>query len=194
MTNNKSDILIILDIDETLIYATENRLEKEHDFEVGEYLVYKRPYFEEFIDYLERNFNFAVWSSASDSYVEEITKKLDLRDRAKFCWARSKATLKSRLSFDSEGNLKINSLDYHYFVKRLKKVKKLGYKLEKILIIDDSQHKSRENYGNAIYASEYKGDEDDPELLDMIKFLDSIKLVPNVRTIEKRNWKEKIKH
>lgn len=35
--------LLILDIDETLIHATEKQLELEHDFETQWYFVYKRP-------------------------------------------------------------------------------------------------------------------------------------------------------
>ncbi len=193
MIKAKSDILIILDIDETLVYATKQQLEKEHDFEVDQYFVYKRPYFDEFINYIDDNFNFAIWSSASDDYVDEITEKLKIKEKAEFTWARSKATFKRPSTFDSEGNLNIDSIDHHFFVKRLKKVKKLGYELEKILIVDDTPHKSQENYGNAIYISEFKGGHDDLELLKLMDYLDTLKGVKNVRTVEKRNWKEQMK-
>ena len=194
MTEDKSDILVILDIDETLVYATKNQLDIEHDFQLADYFVYKRPHLDEFIDYIDRNFRLAIWSSATDNYVDEMTKKLGLTDKAIFCWARSKATYKKPSSFDSDGNLNIDSIDHHFFVKRLKKVKKLGFDLERILIIDDTPHKSQENYGNAIYISEFKGDKDDNELLKMTEYLSTLKHVDNVRRIEKRNWKEKIKH
>lgn len=191
MTEDKSEILVILDIDETLVYATKNRLDIEHDFELGDYFVYKRPHLDEFLDYLERNFRFAIWSSATDNFVDEMTQKLELKEKAIFCWARSKATFKRPSTFDSDGNLNIDSIDHHFFVKRLKKVKKLGFDLERILIIDDTPHKSQENYGNAIYISEFKGDKDDNELLELTEYLTTLKQVDNVRQIEKRNWKEK---
>ena len=194
MTIEKSDILVILDIDETLIYATKNRLGIKHDFELGDYFVYKRPHFDKFIDYIDKNFRFAIWSSATDNYVNEMTKKLEVDEKAIFCWARSKATFKRPSAFDTDGNLNIDSADHHFFVKRLKKVKKLGFDLEKILIVDDTPHKSQENYGNAIYISEYKGDPEDKELLALTEYLSILKQVDNVRQIEKRNWKEKIKH
>jgi len=194
MTEGKSEILVILDIDETLVYATKNRLDVEHDFKLGDYFVYKRPHFDEFIDFIERNFRFAIWSSATDSYVDEMTQKLEVHEKAIFCWARSKATFKRPSTFDSDGNLNIDSVNHHFFIKRLKKVKKLGFDLERILIIDDTPHKSQENYGNAIYISEFKGDKNDNELLKLTEYLTTQKQVDNVRQIEKRNWKEKIKH
>ncbi len=192
MTKKKSEILIILDIDETLVYASKIQLEKVHDFKIGEYYVYKRPYLKELIEYIEFNFSFAIWSSASDKYVNEMTKKLDLNEKAEFSWARSKATFKRPSTFDHDGNLNFDSNDHHFFIKRLKKVKNLGYDLEKILIVDDTPQKSRENYGNAIYISEFKGDSNDKELMELIDYLETLKYVDNVRVIEKRNWKEKI--
>ena len=194
MIGDKSEILVILDIDETLVYATKNRLNIEHDFQIEQYFVYKRPYFDKFIEYIERNFRYAIWSSASDRYVEEMVKKLGLNQKAEFCWARSKATFKRPPTFNSDGDLNIHSLDHHFFVKRLKKVKKLGFDLDKMLIVDDTPHKSQENYGNAIYVSEFKGNQNDNELFQLREYLDTLKQVENVRIIEKRNWKEKLKN
>ncbi len=191
MTTEKSEILVILDIDETLVYATRNRLNIIHDFELGDYFVYKRPYFDKFIDYIDENFHFAIWSSATDKYVDEMTKKLKLEEKVVFCWARSKATFKRPSTFDSDGNLNVDFMDHHFFVKRLKKVKKLGFGLNKILIIDDTPYKSQENYGNAIYVSEFKGDQKDKELIELMEYLNTFKQVDNVRVIEKRQWKKK---
>ena len=192
MKAEKSEILVILDIDETLVYATKDCLKIDHDFKIADYFVYRRPYLNEFVDFVDDNFPFAVWSSASDDYVMEMTRQLDLDQKTVFRWARSKATFKRPLTFDSEGNLNHDSIDHQFFVKRLKKVKKLGYELEKILIIDDTPHKSQENYGNAIYISEFKGDQDDSELLKLMEYLQTLKTVDNVREIEKRDWREKI--
>lgn len=85
----------------------------------------------------------------------------------------------------------IDSEDDHFFIKRLKKVKKRGYGLDKILIIDDTPHKSKENYGNSICVSEFKGEKDDKELLALTTYLETLKSIENVRLIEKRNWKER---
>jgi RNA polymerase II subunit A small phosphatase-like protein len=41
--------LLILDIDETLIYATEASLPRQADFLVGQYHIYKRPFLNVFL-------------------------------------------------------------------------------------------------------------------------------------------------
>ncbi len=69
------------------------------------------------------------------------------------------------------------------YVKSLKKVKRKGYELERIFIIDDSPYKSKLNYGNAIYPKSYKGELEDTELLILIDYLESIKDELNFRTI-----------
>ena len=85
--------------------------------------------------------------------------------------------------------------DYYrhkHYVKPLIKVQKKGIApLEKILIIDDTPAKARLNYGNVIYPKEFTGNPQDEELWKLSKYLKTLKDVPNVRTIEKRNWREK---
>ena len=60
-----------------------------------------------------------------------------------------------------------------------------------MLIIDDSPEKTRENYGNAIYIQPFEGNQKDEELQLLLKYLLSIKDVMNVRSFEKRGWKNK---
>lgn len=87
---------------------------------------------------------------------------------------------------------RIDSQD-HLFVKRLKKEMKLGYKLEKMLIVDYTLHKSKENYGNAICISEFKGDNNEKNLLALIEYFDTLKYVENVHLLVKRSWKEQLR-
>ena len=58
-----------------------------------------------------------------------------------------------------------------------------------MIIVDDTPHKCIENYGNAIYPNEYLGEIDDTELLFLAKYLKTLKDATNVRTIEKRGWR-----
>ena len=179
--------LAILDVDETLIYASKEKLTRDPDFEVFDYNVYKRPYLNEFVNKLEKSYDIAIWSSAGNDYVNSIISQLNLDVEIQFIWGRNETTQKRQL------------IDYYetgndtelYYVKSLKKVKRKGYELERILIIDDSPHKSKLNYGNAIYPKSYKGDANDDELLKLIKYLETIKDEPNFRSIEKRNWRMK---
>ncbi len=54
--------LLILDLDETLIWATEEALDQAPDFEVGPYSVYKRPGVAEFLATAMQWFELAVWT------------------------------------------------------------------------------------------------------------------------------------
>jgi carboxy-terminal domain RNA polymerase II polypeptide A small phosphatase len=76
------------------------------------------------------------------------------------------------------------------YEKRLDKLKKKGFRLEQILIIDDSPEKARANYGNAIHIKEFTGDPNDCELRYLYDYLLTLKTVQNVRTIEKRGWRQ----
>lgn len=180
--NNETDILLILDLDETLIHATEKELAIPSDFTYAQYSVYKRPYLKEFLTEVAHDFKLAIWSSADDKYVHEIVEIVQPEEIAfEFVWAKSRCTLRRNYELDTYVN-----------EKRLKKVKKQGYTLERALIIDDSPEKTRDNFGNAIYIKAFEGDPNDTELLKLAKYLKTIKHSHNVRTIEKRGWRDQI--
>lgn len=183
--------LLILDVDETLIYATKSKLARAEHCQVYDYFVYERPNLEMFLEQIKLDFNLAIWSSASDEYVIEIVKNTILANyKFEFIWGRSKATYRRNKERDEQRIYGSHSSHYHY-VKSLKKVKKLGFKIERMLIVDDSPHKSKLNYGNAIYPKAFEGDFDDDELIKLSKYLSSIKDCENYRKVEKRYWRTK---
>jgi hypothetical protein len=49
---NAEKKLLILDLDETLVYATEEKLERQEDFIVGQYYVYKRPFYTSLLSFV----------------------------------------------------------------------------------------------------------------------------------------------
>lgn len=177
--DEKSDKLLILDLDETLIHATEMELQFSADFKFDKYFVHKRPNLEKFLIDISKHFALGIWSSADDDYVTEIVKNLKPDNVAfEIIWGRSRCSLKR--DYD---------LDNHFFEKRLDKLKKKGFRLEQIIIVDDSPEKSRNNYGNAIYIKEFSGDTTDEELNHLYDYLVTLKKVENIRTIEKRGWR-----
>jgi TFIIF-interacting CTD phosphatase-like protein len=64
--------LLILDLDETLLYATAQPPARPADFAVGDYYVYKRPHVDAFLTQCFDWFDVAVWTSASPSYAVGI--------------------------------------------------------------------------------------------------------------------------
>jgi RNA polymerase II subunit A small phosphatase-like protein len=184
--------LLILDLDETLIHARETPLARPEDFRVFGYAVYMRPYLERFLTECAARFRLAVWSSASDDYVAEVARRIfPPAVTPAFVWGRSRCTF----SVDSRRVQEDGFLDpgSHYnYVKKLHKLKRKGYRLERVLIVDDTPAKCVHNHGNAIYVTEYEGSEQDDELLYLGRYLETLADVANVRTLEKRNWRSRM--
>jgi carboxy-terminal domain RNA polymerase II polypeptide A small phosphatase len=189
MKASTDSILLVLDLDETLVHATEKPLAREADFQVPGFFVHVRPHLEHFLRECAARFLLAIWSAGTEDYVEAIVKRLLPPGlELDFVWSRKRCTFAlDRASVQRDGFL---DLDAHYtWVKRLAKVKQRGYRLERTLIVDDSPARCVHNHGNAIYVREYEGQEHDTELLDLSRYLATLANVENVRCIEKRYWR-----
>jgi carboxy-terminal domain RNA polymerase II polypeptide A small phosphatase len=182
-------ILLILDLDETLIYATETPLDRPADFEVYDYHVYRRPFLDEFLAECANHFDIAVWSSASDLYVQAVVKRIfPDPSKLRFVWARSRATLRRSISV-GEDPMFYDPWDHRHYLKPLAKVRRAGWSLDRVLIVDDTPEKCVRNYGNAIYPRPYGGSLEDGELKLLGAYLATLKDEANVRRIEKRRWR-----
>ena len=190
---NDEKILLILDVDETLVFATKKELNQKSDFTIFDYHVYKRPYLNQFLEAIKDDFLLAVWSSASDDYVEAIVEQIIPKGiTLEFIWARSRCTYRKNIQIDEFGYYNTDYQNHHHYIKPLKKLKRKGYQLERILIVDDTPHKSKDNYGNAIYPKEFKGKTNDDELKILAQYLKKLKDEKNVRRIEKRIWRSQM--
>ncbi len=115
----RSKMLIVLDLDETLIHSSERLLERSPDFIIDEFFVYKRPYLDAFLDHLFGRFEVGVWTSGGAEYAEAVaTHMLGPRRAAlQFFFTRSRCTRR----YDPE-------MHQYYYPKDLKKVKRLGFR------------------------------------------------------------------
>lgn len=174
--------LLVLDLDETLIYGTQQELTVAPNFVVGDYFIYERPYLREFLDYCLAEFRVAVWTSASDDYaVQVVSQLLGSVDKLVFLWARDRCTLQ----FDHREYV-------HLYTKNLKKAKRLGYALEQIVVVDNTAEKWSRQYGNLVQVADFEGDQSDNELVDLRAYLTYLNGVEDVRSIEKRGWRLKM--
>ena len=172
--------LLILDVDETLVYADEKPLARAAAFRVGPYHVYRRPFLREFIAAVAESFDLAVWSSASGSYVRGVVENvIGLPNELRFVWACGRCTRRYHPETQE-----------HYYAKNLSKLRRLGFQLERVVMVDDSPEKLARHYGNHIRVTPFTGDESDHELRDLLPFLESLRGAENVRRIEKRFWRQ----
>jgi RNA polymerase II subunit A small phosphatase-like protein len=177
--SDRKDKLLILDLDETLIYASEQPLSRPADFLAGQYHVYKRPFLNEFLSACRGWFEVAVWTSGSKTYAARITESIfPPGSGPSFVWSAERCTW----AYDPE-------LMEYYWRKNLKKVRRKGYDLSRVIVVDDRPAGLRQSYGNLIQVSPYDGDEGDDELRVLLPYLDRLRRADNIRATEKRGWK-----
>jgi len=183
------ETLLILDLDETLIHASATKVREEADFQVFHYFVYKRPGLADFLTTCAQHFKLAIWSSASDDYVQAVVRQIVPPGiTLEFVWGRSRCTPFATPQIDEYGYYNLDGTSYYEYAKRLKKVRRRGFSLSQTLIVDDTPAKVQQNYGNAIYIKPYLGSTEDEELRYLAPYLLTLIDQENVRTVEKRNW------
>ena len=160
--------LIVFDLDETLVYATEAALPHAHSFRVGPYFVYVRPFANELIQFCASHFEVAIWSSSSEIYVEAVTSELfGTSFPVVFSWSVSKCVQKA----DPKSN-------GYVYIKDLRKVLKHGYTADEIIVIDDSTEKIQRQPKRHLCLSPFTGDLSDRELLGVIE---RVKAMANIQ-------------
>jgi len=171
--------LLILDLDETLIWAREEHASR-CDFRVFSYSVNRRPWLNEFLRRVRQWYRIAVWTSSGEEYAGDVVAHIfGSKPNLEFVWANSRC----RRRYDPERQ-------HHYEIKDLKKVKKRGYSLCHVLMLDDSPEKLQRNFGNHLQLKPFEGDPLDQELLDVLPYLEWLSKEDDFRAIDKRSWRQ----
>lgn len=173
--------LLVLDLDETLVFSSEQALERPADLRIAGYHVYKRPHLDAFLDFAFARFRVGVWTSSGRLYAEPLVALLADGRALEFVWSAQRCSITR--DWDTGGQLT---------EKRLSKLKKLGFRLEGIIGIDDTPSKYAKNYGNLVCVTEWTGDARDSELIDLMEYLTELDTVLNIRSVEKRGWRAKL--
>lgn len=179
MDSHSKRPLLILDVDETLIHASTAALEFPSDFVVSDYAVIKRPKLETFLADRSKHYDISIWSAGTEDYVNQIVQEIVPPSvRPVFVWCRDRCTQRRDLETDE-----------YFYQKDLKKVKKFGYPLSRVLIVEDARKNVQLHYGNAVYVQPFYGNPMDCELEELGPFLDHLSTRDDFRKIEKRNWR-----
>lgn len=175
--------LLILDVDETLVHTTEAPLAGiEADFRVLSYYVHVRPHAVEFLTALAQVYDIAFWSAGGKDYVHAVLENLlPAGFTPVFIWTSERC----KRTRDVDNNQLV--------IKDLNKVRRRGFDLKSVLIVDDTPSTAVRNYGNVVYVRAFEGqvvtDKADRELQLLTTYLLSIASVENVRRLEKRGWR-----
>jgi len=152
--------LIILDIDETLIHSTYEKLNRKPDIYYKNRGVYLRPGLSKFIQFCFDNFDVAIWTSAKAEYAKYVLKRT-VENFSNFKFILTRANCDKE--YVSNGFFK----EIRY-IKDLRKIE--DYKLENILMIDDTPQNVIP-IDNVISINEYRGEFVDKGLTELQKKL-----------------------
>jgi len=189
MTRAKKKI-IVFDLDETLIHATKNKLEIKEDFRYEDYYIYQRPFVQEFLSECSKLCPIAIWSSADDDYVISISKQLIKGSiELDFIWGRSECWMKIIKVEDENTGLKRKE---YQNIKPLEKIRRKGFKMDNLLIIDDSLYKVKDNPDNYFIIEAFEGNQEDKELKLLLSYLKIIIEEDSFKSIDREKWKERI--
>jgi alkylated DNA repair dioxygenase AlkB len=174
-----SPMLVVLDVDETLVYSRLVHSHDQHD-EFHEpdvrapnvdfyarhgtdvYAVTKRPDVDVFLRRLHDDpaYDVAVWSASHHDYLHAVLAQLvppHIRAAFKFVWDGRRCV---RVSLRSEGGV-MNGCDGRVRkVKHLRKVwhrRSNAYTRHSVWIVDDTPHTYSRNYGNALPIASFTG-------------------------------------
>ena len=155
--------LIVFDLDETLVHATESPLSRPADFVVPPYFIYRRPFLDDLLTGLMSDFDLAVWSSSSRAYVDAVVAEIFRKPHLlKFAWAVERCVQKV--------DVKTNS---YVYIKDLRKIQGQGYTLERIIMVDDSPEKIVRQPRNHLPITPFTGQDDDRALIALLALLTS---------------------
>lgn len=157
---NPNKKLLILDIDETLVFVDNKYFFKpyeklEPDFEIlPSYFGVKRPFLDQFLRDINKKYDLALWTSGSKEYAEEINELIfkPLKIKLKFIFSNEDL-------FKSQKNLDI-VIDYFP-----------EYSKKDIIAVDDNKEYFINDLTNLITIKKFHGNSNDQELIRIFKLL-----------------------
>jgi carboxy-terminal domain RNA polymerase II polypeptide A small phosphatase len=177
--------LIVFDLDETLIHATQQPLAIAADLHWEDYHIYKRPGLDAFLTACSQLAEIALWSSAADDYVAGIAGQLlPLGIKPAFIWGQSECWVKIVQQPLDAAHPTITR-KVQQWIKPLEKIRRKGYKMQNLLIIDDSHTKVIDNPGNYLLVAPFEGDPADTEFQPLLAYLQTRAFTPAAS----QNWK-----
>jgi len=169
--------LLVLDLDETLLHSTPDPT-ADADFTFGAYKTRLRPHLREFLEAIDRQWHVGIFTAAGALYAQAMLE--GIRAHAPF-------PLEPVFVFDRRRCTPRQDpdTDETTWLKDLKKVRRRGFNLERVLVIDDRPAGLARHRGNLLHAPAWEGDPTDTFLLDVLPALERLATEGNVRTASK---------
>jgi len=165
---------LILDLDETLVHCeTEEMANPDHVFTINFSYGYScnvygrlRPFLEEFLDTVSQWYEIVIFTASQQIYANKILNLFDTKKRISHRLFRDSCTV-------VEGNF-------------VKDISRLGRDMSKTLIIDNSPQAFTFHLDNGVPITSWYEDKGDRELFKLMKILQKIRELPDVRQYVKQ--------
>lgn len=179
--NSTGKPLLVLDLDETLIYSSKKTLYQKYSFKVFSYYIYERPELKKFLTEIDKFYSLAVWSAGADVYVEKIVERIFSDEfQLDFVWGRSKCNFLGGANKEESSN----------YLKNLHVLKNYNYEMEQVLILDDTPRVCMKNLNQAIFPKPFYGETYDDELYALTKYLVKIANEENFLKLDHIKWRK----
>jgi len=169
--------LLVLDLDETLLHSTPEPITNA-DFTSSGYNTRLRPHLREFLEAVDPWWHLAIFTAAGQFYAQDMLEGIRRHTpfplEPLFLFDRRRCT--PRQDPDT-GNVT--------WLKDLKKVRRKGFNLDKVLVLDDRPAGLARHRGNLLRAPEWTGDPNDTFLLDVLPTLKRLSQADNIRETNK---------
>ncbi|KAL6542755.1 hypothetical protein OROHE_010275 [Orobanche hederae] len=160
---------VFLDLDETLVHSTPNIPPAKYDFVVRplidgervEFFVLKRPFVDDFLNFLSQKFEIVIFTAGIEEYASLVLDRLDRRKLISHRLYRN-----SCREYDGR------------FVKDLSEI---GRGLDKVVIVDDNPSSYQFQPDNAVPIKPFIDDLGDEELKGLLEFFQRYDLVEDMR-------------
>jgi TFIIF-interacting CTD phosphatase-like protein len=180
-----TNFTVSLDLDETLIHSTEERLEGAK-IRFGDFWTKPRPHLDLFLKDLSGFSQIGFYTHASQAYASRFIEQ--------FCpWLKPKFVLSRENCVKQWPVSGFDGLIGSDHFKDLKKAVEHRHDLDRLIAVDDRPYLYPRQYGNVVGVPAFLGRDDDV-LLRLLKYLRWLSDQKNVRNIEKRGWIYKFNH
>lgn len=182
-----SPLIVILDIDETLLYSCYTPISgKAPDFYAEDYLVYVRPRVTSFLQRLietPQHYILVVWTTSNKTYADAILQHLGIYKHISLILTQDDCVVGEAPWREDR------AMPYLRFKDIVKIRRKFRCSRSRIIAVDDRCDVYLRSYSNLLQVPAFQGDEIDGFSFDDVFFaLEYLRTQPNVRRIEKRSW------
>jgi TFIIF-interacting CTD phosphatase-like protein len=163
LLNPPSRLLVIFDLDETLIYNSAREYPNHSP------IIFPRPYYYEMFSKISEFYEIWVWSASERHYIDAILKNMD----------PTRAFIKKVLCREDCTVSKEN-----YLIKDIGRFSNLD--LSQVVIVDNVALSYILNLENGLLVSSYNGSHNDIELVNITGILMAARYEPDIRTALKK--------